>query len=485
MARPELRIETSARILLVAPDARLRGRLVESLSAFATVDAVTSAEAAVSRMADSRGPRYQLILADLAAARVAGRTLLGAAGVSHEPELLVFSEDAALEDAVAAMRCGASDLLLLPQSLQELPERLADALDRAGPAAAAATAKAASGRSGRALLVAESEVMRATVALARRVAPLHSTVLLTGETGTGKELIAALIHDGSPRAQGPFVKVNCAALPETLLESELFGHERGAFTGAERRRVGRFEQASAGTLFLDEIGEIPTATQVKLLRVLQEGEYHRLGGVATLRTEARIVAATNRDLGDALREGRFREDLFFRLNVVGIHLAPLRERPEDTRVLAEHFLADLCSELARSRKSFSPEAMRRLCEHRWSGNVRELRNVIERAVLMSDRPRIEGAEIVLDRSSAFLDALEQGVLVPGGLSLRDVERELVLRALDQAGYVQKQAAKLLGITRRKLNYMIRQMGLTHPSWRTNHGPAPSSAAAAAAERSGS
>jgi two-component system response regulator HydG len=363
-------------------------------------------------MADAQSPGYELILADLAIARAAGRTLLDAGADSPTPELRVFCEGAALEDAVAAMRCGASDFLKLPLASRELAERVAEALRRVGSAAGALTSTAAPGRPGRAPLVAESEAMRETVALARRVAPLHSTVLLTGETGTGKELVAALIHDCSPRAHGPFVKVNCAALPETLLESELFGHERGAFTGAERRRVGRFEQASAGTLFLDEIGETSTSTQVKLLRVLQEGEYHRLGGVATLRTEARIVAATNRDLGDALREGRFREDLFFRLNVVGIHLTPLRERPEDTRALAEHFLADLCNEFARSRRSFSPEAMRRLCEHRWSGNVRELRNVIERAVLMSDRPRIEGAEIVLDRSAAFLDAIEQVVLAP-------------------------------------------------------------------------
>ena len=407
---PEPSSAPRARVLVIAPDPALRGRIAQSLSASVSVDEAAAAAAAIARMTAGESPRYELIVADLEAAR-AGAPV----------------------------------------------------------------------QRGRAPLVAESPAMRETVALAHRVAPLRSTILLTGETGTGKELIATLIHDSSLRARGPFVKVNCAALPETLLESELFGHERGAFTGAERQRIGRFEQASAGTLFLDEIGEISMSTQVKLLRVLQEGEYHRLGGVTSLRTEARIVAATNRDLADALRKGRFREDLFFRLNVVGIHLAPLRERPEDTRALAEEFLVDLCFELGRSRKSFSEEAMRRLSEHRWSGNVRELRNVIERAVLMSDRECITGSEIVLNRSAPLLDALEQLVLAPGGLSLRDVERELVLRALDQAGYVQKQAAKLLGMSRRKLNYMIRQMGLTHPSWRRNRGPGPGLGGDAAAE----
>jgi two-component system response regulator HydG len=296
-------------------------------------------------------------------------------------------------------------------------------------------------------------------------------VLITGETGTGKEVVAELIHGLSERASGPFIKVNCAALPETLLESELFGHERGAFTGADRQRIGRFEQATGGTLFLDEIGDMSAVTQAKLLRVLQDQEFHRLGGSRPLRTDARIVAATNQRLEDALREGRFREDLYFRLNVIGIHLPPLRERSEDAVALAQHFLAEFSRELLRPTRGFTDAAMERIRRSRWSGNVRELRNVVERCVLMSDGELIDASQIAV---SAPLGEPEGGCLKiefpPEGLSLDRMERELVLAALEQVGHVQKDAAKLLHVTRRKLNYMIGRMGLTHPSWRRNRLP---------------
>jgi transcriptional regulator with PAS, ATPase and Fis domain len=309
--------------------------------------------------------------------------------------------------------------------------------------------------------------LESALALARRVAPSRSTVLLTGETGTGKELVAGLVHGLSPRADGPFVKVNCAALPETLLESELFGHERGAFTGADRLRIGRFEQAHGGTLFLDEIGDMAAATQAKLLRVLQDREFHRLGGARAIRTDVRIVAATNQDLAREIRGGRFREDLFFRLNVIRIFLPPLRERPEDAEALAIHFAAYFAHELGRPLRGLSPAALARLRAHGWPGNVRELRNVIERAVLLADGERIEVDDVDLPAAPALADGAPRIEIPPQGISLRELERCAVLAALERAGFVQKDAAALLGVSRRKLNYMVRRMRITHPSWRRN------------------
>jgi transcriptional regulator with GAF, ATPase, and Fis domain len=266
------------------------------------------------------------------------------------------------------------------------------------------------------------------------------------------------------------VKVNCAALPETLLESELFGHERGAFTSADRLRIGRFEQADHGTLFLDEVGDMSPATQAKLLRVLQDQQFHRLGGAKALRTDVRIVAATNQDLEQAIRAGRFREDLYFRLNVIGIRLAPLRERSDDLEALSRHFLIEFSRQLGRPRTDFSAEALARIQTHGWPGNIRELRNAIERAVLMSDGERIEADDIGLPETAG--DEGGSGwrpELPPDGVALDQVERAVVLEALRRTRYVQKEAAQLLRVSRRKLNYMIQRMGITHPSWRRNRG----------------
>jgi len=317
-------------------------------------------------------------------------------------------------------------------------------------------------------VVAESAAMRSAVEFARRVGPSRATVLIGGETGTGKEVVAGLVHDFSPRSAGPFVKVNCAALPETLLESELFGHERGAFTGADRQRMGRFEQASGGTLFLDEVADMSPATQAKLLRVLQDQEFHRLGGTRPLRTDARIVAATNHELGRAVRSGRFRQDLYFRLNVIGIRLAPLRERPEDALALARVFLQHFGSELGRSRRGFTAAARERIATHPWPGNVRELRNAVERAVLLADGEWVDADDLTPGESMDPSGPRGAGLELPAeGISLADAERQLVLAALRRTGFVQKDAAALLGVTRRKLNYMIGRMGLTHASWRRN------------------
>ena len=310
--------------------------------------------------------------------------------------------------------------------------------------------------------------MQSAVELARRAAPVRSTVLVTGETGTGKELLAELIHGESTASGAPFVRVNCAALPAALLESELFGHERGAFTGAERQRIGRFEEAGQGTLFLDEIAEIDPPTQAKLLRALQEREFRRVGGLEALAFHGRVVAATNRDLPAAIARGDFREDLYFRLNVIHVHLPPLRSRAGDVVPLAERFLVELGAELERPGRFLTPSAREALETHDWPGNVRELRNAVERALLLSDGPAIEGATLGL----AAREGRGSAAGPPGSsLRLRDAEERLVLEALERSGFVQKRAARLLGISPRKLNYLVSKYGFTHPSWR-RHVPGP-------------
>jgi DNA-binding NtrC family response regulator len=374
-----------------------------------------------------------------------------------------------IETAVEAMRSGAFDFVQKPLDLDQLELRVARGVDHrrllyeVTELRAEQAAREASDQ-----IIGDSPALRSALDLAKRVAPTRSTVLITGETGTGKELIAGLIHRASPRAEGPIVKVNCAALPETLLESELFGHERGAFTGADRQRIGRFEEANGGTLFLDEVGDTSRATQAKLLRVLQEQQFHRLGGSTLLRTDARIISATNHDLDARIAEGLFREDLYFRINVIRIHLPPLRERPDDLVDLAHHFLHELSAEMRHSIRGFTEMALAKIRSHDWPGNVRELNNTLERAVLMAEGPRIDAEDLLILRGRSAEGSRSWRHELPAeGISLRDVERELVIEALERTGYVQKDAAKLIGVSRRKLNYMIQRMGITHPAWRRN------------------
>ena len=306
-------------------------------------------------------------------------------------------------------------------------------------------------------LIAESSAMRAALAQAERAAAGKSTVLLVGETGSGKEQVARRIHDVSPRAAGPFVALNCGALPEGLLESELFGHEKGAFTGADRRRIGRFELADGGTLFLDEIGELPPAAQVKLLRVLQEHEITRVGGPDPIRVNVRLVAATHRDLAAEVRAGRFREDLFFRVHVVPVRLPPLRDRPEDVGPLTRLFLDRFARELGRATREITAEALDRLRGHRWPGNVRELENLVERLLVLGDQGAIGGDEVA---------ALLPEIAAAGaheGLSLWEQEHHLLAQALERVGHNQTQAARLLGISREQLRTRMKRYGLLQRS----------------------
>jgi Nif-specific regulatory protein len=300
--------------------------------------------------------------------------------------------------------------------------------------------------------------MRRVFEQVRQVAKWNTTVLIRGETGTGKELIANAIHYNSPRARGPFVKLNCASLPETLLESELFGHEKGAFTGAMAQRKGRFEQADGGTLFLDEIGEVSPAFQAKLLRVLQEGELERVGGTRTIKIDVRMIAATHRDLEADVQAGKFREDLYYRLNVMPIQLPPLRERMEDIPSIARHLIEKIGSQQGRQIE-LTDSAMRVLMHHDWPGNVRELENCLERAAVMSENGTI-------DRDAVLLTGIEETVSVssstPRGVDLDDPnldERERVIAALEQAGWVQAKAARLLGMTPRQIAYRIQVLNI--------------------------
>ena len=476
------------RVLLLEPDDALRRAGAAALrEAFGEVQEESDAAAALKLLRDADARSFDVVVTELRLPGADGLEVLRAAR-ERDPAcaVILVSSEADVAAAVRALRQGAFDFLVKPVAPEGLELRVAGALEHARDLRArelpaeppAATAAGGGGDAVAPRLVGGSAALAAALELATRVAPTRSTVLLTGETGTGKELFAELIHARSTRARGPFVQVNCAALPETLLESELFGHERGAFTGADRTRIGRFEQANGGTLFLDEIGDMSPTTQAKLLRVLQDQEFHRLGGTRRLRTDARIVAATNRDLEASLRAGRFREDLYYRLAVIGIRLPPLRERPGDVEALAHHFLAELARTLGRSLEGFEPAALAALRAHPWPGNVRELRNVVERAALMADGPRIARVEL----GAAGRGGPGAAELALEGLTLREAERLLVVAALRRAGFVQKEAARLLGVSRRKLNYVVARLGVTHPSWRRHRGAPPAEDRAAGGAR---
>jgi len=459
----------NASLLVVDDNATLRAAIVRALAPrWERVEEAAGCGEARERLAEASDP-FTVVLTDLRLPDGNGLDVLRAARARDARSAVVLmTAHGTIDAAVEAMREGAVDFLQKPFELAELEARAARAASHARLVGEVAELRAERGaRRSRGALVGRHPALTAAIELAERVAPTRSTVLVTGETGTGKELIAGLVHAASPRAEGPFVKVNCAALPETLLESELFGHERGAFTSADRQRVGRFEQASGGTLFLDEIGDLSLATQSKLLRVLQDQEFHRLGGTRTLRTDARVVAATNKDLRDAIAAGEFREDLWFRLNVIAIELPPLRERRDDLELLAHHFLAEFAVELGRPRSGFSAAALARIRAHDWPGNVRELRNAIERAVLMGDGPSLEAGDLSIASGAHGDRAGWRPQLPAAGLSLGEVERAVVLEALERCGWVQKEAAAWLRVSRRKLNYMIQQMGITHATWRRN------------------
>ena len=397
-----------------------------------------------------------VLLTDLRMPMMDGLELIQKARNEH-PDLacIVMTAFGSIENAVEAMKAGADDYLTKPlnfdaveilldrtmqriemqRELQEL--RVRDQTEHKGSK-----------------IVGNSPAVQEVTAMIEQVAGSRATVLVTGESGTGKELVAQRIHEQSERAEKPFVRLHCAALADTLLESELFGHEEGAFTGATGQRTGRFEQADGGTLFLDEIGEIPESTQVKLLRFLQQKEFERVGGNETISVDVRIIAATNRDLEEDVREGNFREDLYYRLNVINIHIPPLRARRDDIPLLVHHFIAKYADENNKTIDEISPEAMEALRDYEWPGNVRELENVIERAVVLANEGEIDIAHLPRDFGEAPFSR-DADIRIPGS-TLDDIERYAILTTYESTGGSTSETAEILDVSVRKIQYKIKE-----------------------------
>jgi DNA-binding NtrC family response regulator len=393
-----------------------------------------------------------LVLTDLKMPGMDGLELLRRIRAANEEiVVVVMTAFGAVDSAVSAMKEGAADYLTKPINMTELVLVLAREMERRRLRREAGTLRARLAERYRFdNIVGSAPAMQEIFKTVAQVAGARSSILITGESGTGKELIAAAVHQHSPRAKGPFVKLHCAALAETLLESELFGHERGSFTGAAGRREGRFAQAHGGTLFLDEIGEISPSVQVKLLRFLQEHEFERVGGNETLRVDVRVIAATNRDLKAEVARGRFREDLYYRLNVINIEMPSLRDRPSDIPLLAMYFLRKYAADNGKTINGFTDDALARLSGYSWPGNVRELENVVERAVVLSATDKISAAELPPHLVPA---SQPDGIQIPGS-TLDDIERYAIVKALEATGGSTSKAADMLGISVRKIQYKL-------------------------------
>ena len=401
-----------------------------------------------------------VVLSDVRMPGMDGLTLLSRA-LARQPQPLVILLTAygTVETAVEAMKHGAYDFLTKPVNLDQLELKLKQALrSREVESENRALREQLDTKFGLENILGHSPVMQEVFDTIRQVAPTRATVLIEGESGTGKELVARAIHQIGPRAKGPFVPVHCAALSKTLLESELFGHEKGAFTGAAERRSGRFEMADGGTLFLDEIGEIDAAVQVKILRVLEEHKFERVGGNETIEVDVRLVAATNRNLKKMVEEGKFREDLFYRLYVVNIHLPPLRERMGDIPLLTQHFLQEFATENQKPVAGITPDAMDLLSAYRWPGNVRELRNVVERMVVLARSDKLTVRDLP-PNIRELAGGKQTGVTLGGNLTLEAAEKQLMIQALKQHDGNRTLAAKQLGISRRTFHRKLNEYGL--------------------------
>ena len=401
---------------------------------------------------------FDLLLTDQKMPKLSGLDLLKSVrAINPETSVIVMTAYGKIESAVAAIKEGATDYLTKPLNLDELLHKIEQVRERHRLYVENRELREAlQGRHRIEGVLGESGQMLEVTSLVRRVAPSEATVLIRGESGTGKELIAKAIHYASPRAGAPLIRVNCAALPETLLESELFGHEKGAFTGAVAKRKGRFELADRGSLFLDEIGDLPLPLQAKLLRVLQEREFERVGSSLPIRVDVRILAATHRDLEGLLKTGQFREDLYFRLNVVTILLPPLRERRQDLPLLMDHFLKLFAEKNRKTIRGFTQDARQALLRYDYPGNVRELENIIERAVVLT-RDEVIGRE---DLPLSVPEAEEgKGGEITLTAATEGTERRMIREALARSGGVQTRAAELLGIGERALRYKLKKYGL--------------------------
>ena len=452
------------RILIAEDNASIREGMVQVLKKEKhAVRSVESGEKALSALEDAS---FDLIITDYKMAGLDGLQLLKHAKKKlPEVQVIVITAYGTVELAVEAMKAGAWDFIQKPFSKDELKLKV----DRAAEYIRQRAASRMLADENRYLkeqdasrfnfgeIVGASPKMRKLYDTIKKISDGDSSVIIYGESGTGKELVARAIHQNSQRCENPFIRVNCGALAEGVLESELFGHEKGAFTNAYRLKKGRFELADTGTLFLDEIGDLPPATQVKLLRVLQEKEFERVGGEETLCVDVRVIAATNRDIEKEMGEGRFREDLYYRLHILPVHLPPLRERREDIPLLARHFLQNMGSELGKNPQ-ISEDAVAVLAGYAWPGNVRELENALERAVVLAE------SELITAGDLAFITGERKGtMLADTGLGLEDtlaaVEKEKLIRALEESGGVKARAARLLKIKESALYYKLEKYGL--------------------------
>ncbi|HXM09929.1 MAG TPA: sigma-54 dependent transcriptional regulator [Terriglobales bacterium] len=447
-------------ILIIEDEAKMRRLLELNLGddGFKTLSA-GDAETGLKLLASEP---VHLVLTDLRLPGISGLEFLQTAKQQNPAlPIVVMTAFGSVETAVEAMKAGASDYVLKPFSLAEMRMVVHKELDHSRLREENRSLREALGQKySHPNIVAISSKMQEVLATVERVAPTNSTVLLGGESGVGKDLVARAIHEKSRRATGPFIKINSTAIPENLLESELFGYEKGAFTGAANSKPGKFELADKGTLFLDEIGDVPAATQVKLLRVLQEREFERLGGTRTIKVDVRLIAATNRDLRAALEDGTFREDLYYRLNVVPIDIPALREHKEDIPGLANLFLERFTKDTGRAEKiaGISPAAVQLLVGHYWPGNVRELQNVIERACALATGKQLEASDIQLDSPRNRNNAASDRFL-PDGMTLDQWEDEMIREALKRAGGNKSQAARLLGLSRNALRYRLSKIGI--------------------------
>jgi two-component system response regulator AtoC len=465
-ARERLPAEGDTRVknILVAEDDRsLREGLVQAMSRRGCK--VQVAQTGKEALEKIEKQSFDVIVAGLRLNGSDGLEVLKKARSTNTRTLVIVTGESGT-GAAEAMRSGAYDYVLKSMSLEALELKIQRAMEHQRLIYRLNSMTEPQGDvSDRYGLVGSSTAMKEIFRVIDKVASSNATVLIQGETGTGKERVAEAIHRNSPRREAPFVRMNCASLPDNLLESELFGHEKGAFTGADQMRIGRFEVANDGTLFLDEVGNMSASTQAKVLRAIQNQEFERLGGSRTIKVDVRIVAATNINLETAIKEGRFREDLFYRLNVVNLVVPPLRERIEDIVPLAEHFLKHFARELRRRVNAFSPEAVKQLQEYRWPGNVRELENSVERAVLMCEAETISPVDLTLLDREHSLNMTPQ--LAAEMLNLESLEKTALLEALKRSNWIQKEAAKLLGISSRVMNYKVQKHSITHDRWSKN------------------
>ncbi|BDG09043.1 sigma-54-dependent transcriptional regulator [Anaeromyxobacter paludicola] len=453
--------------ILVVDDERSMREFLEILLQKEGHEVATAADLPTARARAGQGD-LDLVITDLRLGRESGLDVLQAVkSASPATEVLVVTAFATTDTAVQAMKLGAYDYLQKPFKVDELKLVIGKALEHRALLAENRVLRHRVGqRGGDPEILGTSAAITEVRELVEKVAPTRTTVLVTGESGTGKEVVARAIHAQGLRASEPFVAINCGAIPEGLIESELFGHQKGSFTGATEQKQGLFEVAGSGTLFLDEVGELPPAVQVKLLRALQERKARRVGGAADYAFGARIVAATNRELEAEVRAGRFREDLFYRLNVIQLRMPPLRERREDVPIFVAHFLARFAAEVGRPRARLAPEAERLLLAYAYPGNVRELANVMERIVTLADGevieaallpPAVRGAQPLPQAATAAAALPEVGIDLQAHLDA--IERRILEQALERTGGVKTEAARLLSLTFRSLRYRLAKFGI--------------------------